>query len=165
MTSIANYFKTVLRFQTRSQKINVVHLDDHKLFCWGLRKCLEDRINTLNIISFNDSFEALNFIAESLKKKDRIDLIITDFNHGGLNGYDFGKTIRILEKVYDKRIPILLLSMIAELPQISKGYFEKVFDKGLSKNSSGEQIIEAIYSLAQKPRNTRELIQAAAVSK
>lgn len=55
--------------------------------------------------------------------------------------------IKDFEKKYDRKIPILLLSMMSNSPLVLKGLEEKVFDKCLGKNSNSDVIIDAIESL------------------
>jgi response regulator RpfG family c-di-GMP phosphodiesterase len=137
------------------KRFNIVHVDDHKLFQAGVRKCLQPELNNIYLQSFQYSDDAFLCIKNSLDSTQPVDLIITDLCHMGQNGYEFAKSIRRYECTFFIRIPILLLTMhtpnSSEL--IQKGLDERIFDRHLAKNSSCEQIWTAMETLMKVRRN------------
>ena len=126
--------------------LKFVHLDDHQLFQAGVRKCLNPETNNVFIQGFQYSDEAFLYVKKCLDLNQSVDLIITDLNHPGQNGYEFAKSIRRYECSFFIRIPILLLSMCS--PKYSdlaqKGLDERLFDWNLTKNASREEIWEVV---------------------
>jgi DNA-binding NarL/FixJ family response regulator len=130
---------------------NIIHLDDHELFHKGFKQaCLNKPAFPVYHLPFTDSASCMQYVKNSLSLEVRIDLIITDFNHPGLNGYEFSAAIRRLCEEALVYIPILLLTMAGlEKQEISKGLQDHVFDKYLPKNSSSEIVIASIMELCQ----------------
>jgi response regulator RpfG family c-di-GMP phosphodiesterase len=130
--------------------IKIVHLDDHKLFQAGLRKCLDPETNNLTIQAFQYSDDAFLCVKKSLDANEPVDLIITDLRHLGQNGYEFAKSIRRYECSFFIRIPILLLSMFPAKSSnlIQKGLDERLFDWTLTKSATCEDIWKVVERLA-----------------
>lgn len=91
---------------------NIVILDDHKLFRDSLYALLTEYYSSININHFSRPEPALEYIENCKKENHPIDLIITDQNHPGQNGFEFSATCRKLENKYNRgHGPLLLLSM------------------------------------------------------
>ena len=129
-----------------SRKMRIIHVDDHKIFNAGLRSCLKIHKQEFFIQHYQNSHHAFDAFLESIKAWEPIDLIITDMNHMGQNGYEFAKAIRAFESSYLIRTPILLLTMQgpnrSELVQ--QMLQENLVDAYLPKSASSEEIIETI---------------------
>lgn len=126
----------------------VIHLDDHNLFSTGLKNVLKKEFPNVYYLHFQDVDEALQYIANAIDENELISLLVTDFNHVGINGYEFAKKVRGLELGKLARIPILLLSMTTESnPKVQDGLQEKVFDFYLPKSASPEDITEVVKSI------------------
>jgi DNA-binding NarL/FixJ family response regulator len=130
----------------------IVYLDDHELFHKGLEQaCLNKLAFPVHHVQFMDAASCIQYVNNSLSLKEPIDLIITDFNHPGLNGYEFAVAIRRLCLEASVHIPILLISMAGlDKEGIAKGMEEHVFDKYLSKSSTVDEVIAGITELCQK---------------
>ena len=126
------------------EKRNIIHLDDHSLFHKGVSNCITAQNPNWVVTHFLTSENTLEYISKCLLTRETIDLIITDLNHGVLNGYEFAKELRILEQNYNKRIPVLLISMVANYDLAKKGLAERLFDDCLPKNLSCEKIMASI---------------------
>ncbi|MBS1571910.1 MAG: response regulator transcription factor [Ferruginibacter sp.] len=127
------------------RKIHILHFDDHKLFLKGMELYLRKYFPNLTSEKFTNSQTALNYIKTSFKENIHLDLIITGLNQRpDINGYEFAKAVREIEKPANKRTYILLVSMYdLEFPLIKRGLEEKIFDKYFPKSADLE-IIESI---------------------
>jgi CheY-like chemotaxis protein len=124
--------------------LNIIHLDDHPLFCKAVRNCLTQHAMCKSYFSFHQSDQALQHIQNQLAAHHRIDVIITDFNHPGVDGFDFAREVRELEADDNKKHPILLLTMMALThPIIQKGVRQRTFDRCFNKDISSVGPIEA----------------------
>ena len=94
----------------------ILHLDDHRLLTQGIKRCVCSQFVGCNYESFLHPDSALEFIQQAMKSGIKIDLIITDYTHLGLNGYEFAKTVSQIEDGCDA-------------PIVQQGCAEKVFDK------------------------------------
>lgn len=126
------------------ERRNIVQLDDHQLFCKGLNGCILSKKPKWAITSFQHPDPTLAHILQSLELQEQIDLIITDINHPGLNGYEFAKKVRLGEAKYGSRIPIVVVSMVASYEVAMKGLEEHLFDACLPKNQSCDSIMHTI---------------------
>ena len=81
------------------QKPTVLIVDDSPMMCRFLGLFLEKKFE---VISYTDSVEALSFIKEGFSP----DLIITDLNMPGMDGYELIKALRQALPV----VPILVVS-------------------------------------------------------
>ncbi|MDQ3536859.1 MAG: response regulator [Bacteroidota bacterium] len=131
------------------KRFRVVHLDDHKLFQEGIQRCIDPEKKKFLIQKFHYSDDALSYIENAFEEGMKIDLIITDFNHLQVNGYEFSKRIRELDKIYLRHTPILLLTIMSRgsHPLIDLGVKKGIFNNHLSKGSECYEVIEAIDSL------------------
>lgn len=120
----------------------IVHLDDHSIFSAGLKKGVIDRyFSDCEFHYFEHVDNAIEFIQNKFSKDEKIDLIITDFNHIGYNGYEFIKIVRELEIDFRcLRTPSICLTMAFEDPRVKLGEEDKTFDKCLPKSASVEEI-------------------------
>ena len=123
----------------------IIHLDDHNIFLTGAQKVLKNDFHRLYYLCFQETGRALRYIENSIEEDCPIDLIITDLNHPGLNGYGFARQIRFMEQQHSRKTPILLLTMSTEdHPLVVQGLKEKVFDFYLPKYSSVEEISRVV---------------------
>ena len=126
----------------------ILHLDDHKLLMQGVKRCVSSRFVDCNYECLLHPNPALDFIHQSMSTGVKIDLIITDYTHLGLNGYEFAKTVRQMEKRYAIRHPILMLTMMGcDAPIIQKGCEEKVFDRCLGKDVEVDVFVASVRQL------------------
>jgi CheY-like chemotaxis protein len=124
-------------------KSTIVYLEDQELFSKTIQGIITTAFPGINLRPFKDVWMALQFIMTRIERGKTIDLIITDFNHSGINGYRFAKLVRELEG--DKQIPIILLTMMkTENPLVKEGLKESFFSQYIHKSSSGEDILAAI---------------------
>jgi hypothetical protein len=65
----------------------ILHLDDRRLLLQGLKRCVSSRFVGCNYQCVLHPNSALEFFQQSMERGVRIDLIITDYTHLGLNGY------------------------------------------------------------------------------
>lgn len=126
------------------KSLRILHLDDHRLFSLSINKCLSTTYPNAILVNINNGNEALNYVVDALGKDEIIDLIITDITHPGLNGYEFAKIVRQKEIIFNKRIPMLLLSMGVGNPIISTNKDNNLFDSILGKNNSCANILKSI---------------------
>jgi DNA-binding NarL/FixJ family response regulator len=124
----------------------IVHLDDHDLFSSGVEMLLQTHFPQVNYINFKSPEDCLEYIADAYKAGTTISLIVTDFNHPGLNGYEFAEQVRVIEKNQGFRTPILLLSMVpGDHPKAKDGITDGVFDFYLPKSANAEEIREIVH--------------------
>ena len=76
--------------------IKIVHFDDHKLLTDGVGNWVRRKMPNISIISLNEYYAALDCVKNLFENREKIDLLITDFNHPGPNGYEFAKAIRTI---------------------------------------------------------------------
>lgn len=126
---------------TKTYCYTIIHLDDHTLFKRGVQLCFQEHLPNAEIINFSNNDDALSFINSSIKREKRIDLIITDFNHLGDNGYEFALQVRKLEEKHSNKIPIILLSMNNEFLQMTE---DGVFDVYIHKSMECEELVSLI---------------------
>lgn len=124
----------------------IIHLDDHRIVCEGVRNLVKSKIPGCYYLSFTDTNAAFKYLINSLEAGDSPDLLVADFQHLGMNGYQFAKSIRQLERLLNRKpMKILLLTMLSnKVPAISRGLKEKVFNGYLSLNSNADQLLNFI---------------------
>jgi DNA-binding NarL/FixJ family response regulator len=123
----------------------IVHLDDHDLFSKGVAKLIQTQFPHVSYIHFKSPEDCLWYISEAYTAGTRITLIITDFNHLGLNGCEFAEQVRVIEMNRGIRTPILLLSMVpGDHPKVKDRITDKVFDYYLPKSANAEEIAEIV---------------------
>lgn len=132
----------------KMKRKKIIHLDDHRLVCEGIRKLVKSQIQECYYLFFTDTNAAFRYLINSIESGDPPDLLVTDFNHMGMDGYKFSKSIRQLEILLNRKpMKILLLTMLSnKVPAISRGLKEKVFNGYLSLISNEEQILNFMRS-------------------
>jgi CheY-like chemotaxis protein len=121
----------------------IVQLEDQELYSKSIQHIITTAFPGINYRSFKDVWMALQFIMARIERGKTIDLIITDFNHPGINGYRFAKLVREMER--GTNIPIILLTMMnSQNHLIQEGQKEMLFNSYLHKSSSGEDILAAV---------------------
>lgn len=123
-------------------------MDDHQIIGEGIRNLLKPQLPDCYYLYFQDTNAAFRYLVNSVEADNSPDLFITDFAHSGMNGFQFSKSMRQLERLLgSKPMPILLLTMyLRNLPVISKGLKERVFTDYLSLNTNKEQVVEFVKS-------------------
>lgn len=127
-----------------SNRLHIIHLDDHSLFRDGMKMTIDVYYPDADFKNFIGSQPALNYLEECHDNKKQIDFIITDYNHLGDNGLVFAEKVRLLEKKYSVRTPILLFTMVIKNTEFQMALEDKIIDKYFSKASTQEQIINFI---------------------
>jgi response regulator RpfG family c-di-GMP phosphodiesterase len=131
----------------KSLPYRILHLDDSHLFTKGINQLLASRFE-VNYFSYQSPIVALKDIQEHMLKKLPIDLIITDYNHAGITGYEFACEIRKLEEATQRKIPIMLLTMMnKDYPEIRKGIHDKIFDGYFRKDVDPVIFLRSIFNL------------------
>jgi response regulator RpfG family c-di-GMP phosphodiesterase len=138
-----NFITSILVTMYRKR---VIHLDDQYLLSTVIRESAKKEFYKLYFLSFHDVNEALQYISNAIEQKEEINLIITDLNHTGLNGYGFAKQIRKIERTVGIRTPILLLTTVLDdHPLVKEGLEKKIFDYYLHKSANIEDISAIIH--------------------
>lgn len=90
----------------------IVYLDDQVLYPDAVMKLVDPKKERFLFVRFQHPDACLKYVFNSIESNSKIDLIITDFIHPGMNGYDFSLSVRSIESSYSyfKPIPIILLS-------------------------------------------------------
>ena len=101
-------------------KQTVLIVDDQSIALNIHRAILESLKLNLNIVTKTDPFEALEW-----SKNKQIDLIITDFSMGGMNGLDLIQLINSVHK--DKLIPVVIITVLK-----SKHLHKRLIKAGVS---------------------------------
>lgn len=132
--------------------INTVILNDHINISFSIRKILEKMSSGAVISLFANADEAQDFIGTSLRNNTVIDLLVTDFQHPGPNGYELAKKVRELEKSFvSKTMTIVLCTMLSEnIPLIQKGFAEGSFNYYISPSFSNTEFESTLRSILNK---------------
>lgn len=141
------------------RKIHAVHFDDHQIFLRGVALSLKPIMPNLHIEGFTNGKEALNYVKNCYKKNEKLDIIISGINQKDIDGFDFAKNIRDIEKKYNKITPIIIISMYVSdplWPKIKKALDDGLWNMVLPKFVSPEKISECIKSFINNPN---EIIQ------
>lgn len=115
---LVNHVGSALNITNKLLSVNlrplkILHLDDHILYSKGVTNyCTNKKFPNAITEYIQDGDKALEYVINSLKNNETIDLIITDVNHMGLNGIDFSIAVRKNEKNIEKKIPILFITMV-----------------------------------------------------
>lgn len=116
--------------------LTIVQLDDHPV----MSGCIKDALIVKYLPGSDWNYfmhpdEALSFLDEKFDKGEKVHLILTDINHLGLNGYEFGKAVKELELKHNNfHIPIVVISFTSEdHPLVSAGLEEGIFNRHFSK--------------------------------
>jgi CheY-like chemotaxis protein len=85
------------------------------MFQNGMQRAITDITDDYRIIHFQHPDEALNYIETSFEIDNPVDIIISDYNHPGMDGYVFAVTVKMLELKYQRKykIPLLMISLVA----------------------------------------------------
>ena len=128
---------------------HLVHLDDHEVCSKGLRNILNP--DPKGYVHFPGPDEALKYIKACHETRKPIDLVITDFNHPGMNGFHFANQVRHSELRYGlNRTPIVLLSMTSvENELVKEGLEKKIFTKYFPKSVTKEELLAYVESLPE----------------
>jgi two-component system response regulator NreC len=121
------------------EKIKVLLVDDHQIILDGIKSLLENTPDIQVVATANDGNEALNTL-----KLITVDVILMDIDMPKLNGID--ATRQIHEKYKDVRV--IMLTMHSESAMI-KNMIEIGAHGYLLKNSSKEELLDAIYKVAK----------------
>lgn len=128
--------------------LNIVHLDDHLLFAKGIDNCILKKYPNAKFKNIQNGTVALAYILNCLYKKERIDLIITDLSHPGLDGVSFSRLIREKEANSGSNIPLLFITMHNDKSVVN--VIEAIpFTKYLSKGDGCTKVNIAIENLIQ----------------
>jgi hypothetical protein len=133
------------------RNIYAIHLDDQTFYSEGLKREATHFFPNLKIVSFQEPKSALTHFEYCLKNNLKIDLIISDVQHSEPNGLIFSRMIRDIEKEYNKRVPILIISISiyseSLMPKIIEFLNDKTWDRVLHKFGQIKEIVEAIKEL------------------
>jgi DNA-binding NarL/FixJ family response regulator len=121
------------------KKIKVMLVDDHQIILDGLKSLLENADEIQVVATANNGNEALNAL-----KLLTVDVILMDIDMPKLNGID--ATRQIHEKYKD--VKVIMLTMHSESTMI-KNLIEIGAHGYLLKNSSKEELLDAIYKVAK----------------
>ncbi len=128
------------------RSLNIVHLDDHLIFAKGVGKCIIKKYPNAKIKNIQNGTAALAYILHCLYKNEKIDLIITDVSHPGLDGISFSAILREKELDYENRIPLLFITMHSDKSVVAR--IESIpFVKYLTKADGCLKITTAIENL------------------
>ncbi len=126
--------------------LNIVHLDDHLLFARGVDNCILSKYPNAKIKNIQNGTDALAYILHCLYKHEKIDLIITDVSHSGLDGISFSTILREKETASNNRIPLLFITMHNDKSVVAR--IESIpFVKYLTKADGCLKITTAIENL------------------
>ena len=125
---------------------DIVFLDDHSLYRDGVKRlCFDLFLKKMRLIQFDNGDAAYNYLVEELREGRPPALILTDILHPGMQGNDFVKAIRRLEKEMNTRhrIPIVVLSMVPEttFPELTA---DNIVDSYLPKTAEAEEIVDSL---------------------
>lgn len=127
-------------------RARIIYLEDHTLFRGPvINKCIKGLFSSADINEFDNGDSAWNYIENEIKNKNKIELVITDIIHPGLQGHELSKRIRFYEEQTKSgyHIPIVILSMVPETnyPELMAS---KIIDAYLSKAMAEEEIINCL---------------------
>lgn len=144
------------------EDFTIIHLDDHPLFSSSVEKGMKKLFPGINWLYFTYVEDAIKCVEERRKEEESINLIITDFIHVGLDGYEFAKVVRHLDEDYRFHTPILMYTLVVEEDErIQKGLKEKMFTQYLPKHVHGKELKNIVLDLLQpiyKPLATIPMI-------
>lgn len=128
------------------RKLEIMHLDDHDIVIKGVSNCILKKFPNANTKHIHNGDVALKYVSNCLRNNIRLDLIITDIRHPGLDGIPFAKAVRSEERSYSREIPILFIDIYSDETWIRK--VEEVTNaKMIQSHGSCEEINITIKSL------------------
>ena len=95
-----------------AKPLQILHLDNHRIFADGLVNAVRKWFPNSVFKNIQNGDEALAYVKSILVLNKRLDLIVTDINHPGLHGIEFATEVRIIEKAFGRRTPILFITMV-----------------------------------------------------
>ena len=127
-------------------KYTIVHIDDHTLLAKGMQKLIKSVIPGCRFKYFQDGDIAFEYVSEAIKKNKKIDMVITDIVHPGVDEYTFSWNIRKMEKGRETEpLMILALSVLSKsLPKFQKAVKNKIFNDFVQVDSKAEVLISSI---------------------
>jgi two-component system response regulator NreC len=120
-------------------KIKVMLVDDHQIILDGIKSLLENTPDIQVVATANDGNEALNTL-----KLLTVDVILMDIDMPGLNGVDATRQINTMFN----DVKVIMLTMHSEGAMI-KSLIEIGAHGYILKNSTKEELLEAIYKVAR----------------
>jgi CheY-like chemotaxis protein len=127
---------------------NIIFLDDHTLYSYSMGKLVNEKINKLQFTFFQNGNDAIEYVRVCLKSNKKIDMIISDINHPGLDGIKFSRKVRKMELGSKQHIPILILSFATPShPILKKGIQDKIMDKFIPKHADSKIVVKYIRSI------------------
>ena len=128
------------------QPLQILHLDDHRIFADGLVNAVRKWFPNAVFKNIQNGDEALAYVKSILVLNKKLDLIVTDINHPGLHGIEFATEVRIIEKAFGRRTPILFITMVDD--DYTREKAENIpLVKYVTKTTSPEDISLAINEL------------------
>jgi two-component system response regulator NreC len=121
------------------EKIKVLLVDDHQIILDGIKSLLENTPDIQVVATANDGNEALNTL-----KLLTVDVILMDIDMPGLNGVDATRQINTMFN----DVKVIMLTMHSEGAMI-KSLIEIGAHGYILKNSTKEELLEAIYKVAR----------------
>lgn len=114
----------------------IVYLDDHVLYPEAVMQLVDPKKERFLFIRFQHPDACLKYVYNSIDSNSKIDVIITDFNHPGMNGFDFSLSVRSIESSnsYHKEIPIILLSFTDPYYELSDNDIQELLIKNPEKD-------------------------------
>ena len=129
-----------------AKPLQILHLDDHIIFADGLVNAVRKWFPNAVFKNIQNGDEALAYVKSILVLNKKLDLIVTDINHPGLHGIEFATEVRIIEKAFGRRTPILFITMVDDDYTREKAEILPLV-KYLTKTTSPEDICLAINEL------------------
>jgi len=123
------YYTTIVK------KINIHLIEDDEDDIHWLNRIMKKHTDSVNLKIHNNGREALAFLMKELENNAQIDLILLDINMPIMNGYEFLKKIRKIEKL--KLIPIVVITSATDQDSFQEAYLcgansvickDKIFD-------------------------------------
>ena len=129
-----------------AKPLQILHLDDHIIFADGLVNAVRKWFPNAVFKNIQNGDEALAYVKSILVLNKKLDLIVTDINHPGLHGIEFATEVRIIEKAFGRRTPILFITMVDD--DYTREKTENIpLVKYLTKTTSPEDVCLAINEL------------------
>lgn len=127
-------------------KYKIIHIDDHILLAKGIQQLIQSVIPDCRFRHFQDGDIAFEYVSEAIKKNKKIDMVITDIVHPGVDGYTFSWNIRKMEKKR-KTEPLMILALTVlskSLPKFQNAIKKKIFNDFVHVDSKAEVLISSV---------------------